>query len=141
MRLIKPYSDVQAGHGAEGRQTSDKLPGSSDSGYGGDDKHQVQSQLGALDTVLNLPPPDSPKRSVKPPHLNMPRYVHHFDTYSMVRNLQTGGFSKEQAIITMKAMRLILTNNMDIAKKGLVDKGSVENVRLFPGPSRQMLIS
>ena len=55
-------------------------------------------------------------------------HFHHFDTYTMARNLQDGGFSEKQAVTTMKAMRVTLAENLDWAKKGLVSKSNVENV-------------
>ena len=55
-------------------------------------------------------------------------YFHHFDTYTMARNLQDGGFSEKQASTVMKAMRVTLTKNLEWAKKALVSKSNVENV-------------
>ncbi|KAK4983488.1 hypothetical protein LTR50_007193 [Elasticomyces elasticus] len=63
----------------------------------------------------------------KPPHISTPPYVHHFDTYSLVRRLQDGGWSEDQAITIMKAVRLILANHLDLAHEGLVSKSNVEN--------------
>lgn len=63
----------------------------------------------------------------KPPHLQAPPYVHHFDTYTLVKNLQgEGGWSEIQAIEVMKAMRGLLTVNMELARDGLVSKGDAE---------------
>ena len=55
-------------------------------------------------------------------------HFHHFDTYTIARNLQDGGFSEQQAVTTMKAMRLTLAENLKWARKGLVSKSNVENV-------------
>jgi hypothetical protein len=62
-----------------------------------------------------------------PPHIDTPRYVHHFDTYSLVRRLQAGDWTKPQAITIMKSMRLLLGDNLDKASRALVSKSDVEN--------------
>ena len=81
-----------------------------------------------LETVLHMPSPAEEEKK-KPPHLKAPRYVHHFDTYSLVKDLETSGFSQDQAVTIMKAVRGILTINMELARDGLVSKSNVENVR------------
>jgi hypothetical protein len=63
----------------------------------------------------------------KPPHLKTPPYVHHFDTYSLVKQLDRGGFTPDQSVSIMKAVRGILTGNMELAREGLVSKSNVEN--------------
>ncbi|USP80516.1 hypothetical protein yc1106_07790 [Curvularia clavata] len=96
--------------------------------------------------VITLPPPSSPKpnenkpldsvlhiptaaeeESRKPPHLKTPPYVHHFDTYGLVRRLSASGYTSEQSIIIMKAVRQTLLTNMALAREGLVSKSNVEN--------------
>lgn len=62
-----------------------------------------------------------------PPHIDKPRYVHHFDTYGLVRRLHAGGWTNPQAITIMKSMRLLLGDNLDNASKALVSKSDVEN--------------
>ncbi|KAF2263672.1 hypothetical protein CC78DRAFT_267984 [Lojkania enalia] len=79
-----------------------------------------------LDTVLHMPSPDE-EEQCKPPHLKTPPYVHHFDTYGLVKDLAKSGFTQDQAITIMKAVRRILTVNMELARDGLVSKSSVEN--------------
>ena len=69
----------------------------------------------------------TPNNKPAPPHLETPRYVHHFDTYTLVNDLQKGGFSKDQSVTTMKAVRILLAENLDIARQGLVSKSDVEN--------------
>jgi len=64
----------------------------------------------------------------KPPHLQAPPYVHHFDTYTLVRDLQTGGFTEDQAITTMKAVRGILADNVELANSGILSKDDSEMV-------------
>lgn len=80
-----------------------------------------------IDTVLNMPSPGGQSPDDKPPHLQPPPYVHHFDTWSLVQDLNKGGFSQHQSISLMKAVRAILTDNMDLARRGLISKSNVEN--------------
>ncbi|KAI9650417.1 hypothetical protein NHQ30_000431 [Ciborinia camelliae] len=89
-------------------------------------------KMAPLDTVLHMPPPESmeAQNSLKPPHLQTPPYVHHFDTYALVQQVQEGGFTKDQSITTMKAVRELLAINLDVAREGLVSKSDVENVSL-----------
>ena len=86
--------------------------------------------LAPLETVLQMPPPESPeeKNASKPPHLQTPPYVHHFDTYTLVQQVEKGGFTTDQSITAMKAVRGLLALNLDVAKAGLVSKYDVENV-------------
>ncbi|KAJ9622465.1 hypothetical protein H2203_006688 [Taxawa tesnikishii (nom. ined.)] len=63
----------------------------------------------------------------KPPHISTPPYVHHFDTYGLVRRLEEGGWTQPQAVTIMKAVRLILASNMELAREGLVSRSNVEN--------------
>jgi hypothetical protein len=79
-----------------------------------------------LDTVLQMPSPTEDETQ-KPPHLKTPPYVHHFDTYGLVKDLAKSGFSEEQSVTIMKALRGILTDNMSLARAGLVSKSDVEN--------------
>jgi hypothetical protein len=89
--------------------------------------------LAPLETVLQMPPPATieEENAAKPPHLQAPPYVHHFDTYTLVQQVEAGGFSLEQSITAMKAVRGLLALNLDVAKAGLVSKSDVENVS-FP---------
>ncbi|KAL5319817.1 hypothetical protein ACEPPN_012875 [Leptodophora sp. 'Broadleaf-Isolate-01'] len=82
-----------------------------------------------LETVLHMPPPETAEEenASKPPHLQTPPYVHHFDTYTLVQRVEAGGFSNEQAITSMKAVRGLLALNLEVARKGLVSKSDVEN--------------
>lgn len=79
-----------------------------------------------LDTVLHMPSPEEEEER-KPPHLKTPPYVHHFDSYSLVKQLAKGNFTPEQSVVIMKAVRGILTDNMELARKSLVSKSNVEN--------------
>ena len=85
-----------------------------------------------LETVLQMGAPEAEKQEEhKAPHLHAPPYVHHFDTFTLVRDLERGGFSEEQSVTIMKAVRGQLAVNLDVAKEGLVSKSDVDNV-LFP---------
>ncbi|KAN0077500.1 hypothetical protein V8E54_005804 [Elaphomyces granulatus] len=90
-----------------------------------------------LDAVLQMPsesasfPPSgvgvlSPE-SHKPAHLSSPRYVHQFDTYGTVRALEKGGFTEEQSITIMKAIRGILQDNLELARESITSKSDFEN--------------
>ena len=64
---------------------------------------------------------------LKAPHIEPPRYVHHFDTYGLVKRLVEGGWTEERAITAMKSVRLMLADNTDLAKEALVSKSNLEN--------------
>ena len=87
--------------------------------------------MAPLETILQMPPPETAeeRNAAKPPHLQTPPYVHHFDTYTLVQQVEAGGFTEEQSITAMKAVRGLLALNLDVAKEGLVSKSDVENVR------------
>lgn len=99
---------------------------------------------GPMDAILHMGPPasssppppassgsgaaesdESPHRA--PPHLSPRPYVHHFDSYSLVKQLEAGGWTRAQAITAMKAVRGLLAENLDMAQAGLVSKSDVEN--------------
>ncbi|GKT52389.1 uncharacterized protein ColSpa_12570 [Colletotrichum spaethianum] len=82
---------------------------------------------GPLEAILHMGPPEEVAK--QHPHMAPPPYVHHFDSYSLVKDLESGGYSKEQAITLMKAIRAILAQNLDVAQESLVSKSDVENVR------------
>jgi hypothetical protein len=85
---------------------------------------------GPIETVLEMPMPETAEEenAAKPPHLQTPPYLHHFDTYTLVQQVQGGGFTTAQAITSMKAVRGLLALNLDVARAGLVSKSDVENV-------------
>ncbi|RDW70337.1 hypothetical protein BP5796_08734 [Coleophoma crateriformis] len=89
----------------------------------------TQDTLAPLETILHMPAPQSLDREneAKPPHLRTPPYVHHFDTYTLVSQVESGGFTKDQSVTAMKAVRGLLAENLDIAQAGLVSKSDVEN--------------
>ena len=93
------------------------------------DQHRENPSLKPLATVLEMPAPSVEKTGEhKTPHLQTPPYVHHFDTYTLVNDLERGGFTAEQSVTMMKAVRSSLSVNMDVAREGLVSKSDVENV-------------
>lgn len=69
----------------------------------------------------------SPSLHNSPPHIDKPRYIHHFDTYGLVRRLHAGDWTQPQAITLMKSMRLLLGDNLSKATQALVSKSDVEN--------------
>ena len=84
-----------------------------------------------LEKVLHMEPPTSTAPGEhKIPHLHAPPYVHHFDTYGLVKDLEIGGFTQDQSVTLMKAVRGLLATNLDVAKEGLVSKSDIENVRI-----------
>jgi len=86
-----------------------------------------------FDEVYHMPSPSNylaptgPSTEKKPPHLSPAPYVHHFDTYSLVLDLSKGGYTREQSVTIMKAVRSILQSNLDYAKQSLTSKSDVEN--------------
>ncbi|EJT81422.1 hypothetical protein GGTG_01402 [Gaeumannomyces tritici R3-111a-1] len=81
---------------------------------------------GPMDAILHMGgAPESIKKP--PPHLTTPPYLHHFDTYSLVKRLESGGYTQEQSITAMKAVRALLAQNLDVAQEGLVSRRDVDN--------------
>ncbi|KAK3705777.1 hypothetical protein LTR37_013084 [Vermiconidia calcicola] len=64
---------------------------------------------------------------IKAPHIDQPRHIHHFDTYGLVKRVTEGGWDQKQSITIMKAVRLMLADNTDLAKTALVSKSQLEN--------------
>ncbi|KAK0623079.1 hypothetical protein B0T14DRAFT_401322, partial [Immersiella caudata] len=108
---------------------------------------KAKGTSGPMDTILHMGPPpsagapsvsygsdstkDPPNGLSLPgrfgPHLHPPPYVHHFDTYSLVKQLSSGGYTLNQSITAMKAVRGLLAANLDVAQSSLVSKSDVEN--------------
>lgn len=86
-----------------------------------------RAATGPMDAVLHMGPPEDVPPEDKPPHLTPPPYVHHFDSYSLVKQLEEGGWTNAQAITAMKAVRALLAQNLDVAQGGLIGKSDVEN--------------
>ena len=83
-----------------------------------------------LETVLHIEAPTAKKSEEHKTHLHAPPYIHHFDTYTLVNDLGKGGFTQDQSITIMKAIRSLLAVNLDVAREELVSKSNVENVCL-----------
>ncbi|MCJ1462525.1 hypothetical protein MMC07_001127 [Pseudocyphellaria aurata] len=82
----------------------------------------------SLETVLHMDAPDTKDTEEhKLSHLHAPPYLHHFDTFTLVRDLQKGGFTEAQSVTLMKAVRSLLAINLDIARQSLVSKSDIEN--------------
>jgi len=79
-----------------------------------------------LDSVLHMPSPQDADHH-KPPHLKTPPYVHHFDTYGLVRALTHATYTPAASSTLMKAVRSLLISNLELARAGLVSKSNVEN--------------
>ncbi|PGH31713.1 hypothetical protein GX50_05492 [[Emmonsia] crescens] len=107
------------------------------------DGQKVDSSKGPQDFVFQMPgpisssspadeppsqsPPSENSQQHKPPHLSPPPYVHHFDTYTLVKDLGRSGFTEEQSVSIMKAIRGLLADNLERARQGLISKSDVEN--------------
>jgi hypothetical protein len=111
---------------------SPSAAGSSEEGRAQQAKRAARHS-GPLDVVLDLKPPQDDstqgqgqgrgqQRSMSPPP-----YVHQFDSYSLVKQLQEGGYTQEQAITSMKGIRTLLGQHLDVALASLVSKSDVEN--------------
>lgn len=113
-------------------EESSKAPASpiiQSQGLGEDQGQSAKSdepQSSALDAVLQMPAPE--KVAKQHPSMSPAPYIHHFDSYSLVKQLQDGNYSHEQATTAMKAIRAILSQNLDAAQESLISKSDVENV-------------
>ncbi|CAG9972260.1 unnamed protein product, partial [Clonostachys byssicola] len=111
--------DEAGGSGASG-QTS--------SGGGGEQTGAAGSERmsrGPLEAVLKFE--ELEKTARQAPAMSPPRYVHHFDTFSLVKQLHEGGYTQPQAIESMKGIRKLLAQNLSVAQESLVSKSDVEN--------------
>lgn len=88
----------------------------------------LASKSKPLETVLQISPKEEKPEEHRAPHLQAPPYVHHFDTFTLVKDLERGGFTEDQSVTIMKAVRALLAINLDVAREGLVSKSDVENV-------------
>ena len=81
------------------------------------------------DTTLSSPSTSSPSSSSSSSSSTFaPReYVHHFDTYSSVQQLEAGGYRRGQSVAIMKGIRALLDKNMAAARENLVSKSDIEN--------------
>ncbi|RKF75860.1 putative moz protein represents a chromatin-associated acetyltransferase protein [Golovinomyces cichoracearum] len=83
--------------------------------------------LAPLKTVLHMPPVKTLEEQNAQRQIQRPTYVHYFDTYTLVQRAHDGGFTIQQSIIAMKAIRRLLAMNLEVAKASLVGKSDVEN--------------
>ena len=83
---------------------------------------------GPLEAIMHMPPPEDMEKKSSPPTMSPPRYVHHFDSYTLVKQLQEGGYTQNQSIAFMKGIRKLLAEHIDVAQESLVSKSDVENV-------------
>ncbi|TID20325.1 hypothetical protein E2P81_ATG07627 [Venturia nashicola] len=141
-----PQEKPQKLEGIEGAPPPDLIPTGQDSSSSSSPPIEIppppelkSPQTNSTETVLSMPSPADDSQEDKPPHLQTPPYVHHFDTYSLVQGLSSGGFTADQSTTVMKAVRTILTENMDLARRGLVSKSNVENEQyLFKAASSEL---
>lgn len=129
-----PPQDKESDDTADAAEDSNASPQNPKPGIPNSDASQDP-----LETVFQMPPPSSDSESnsltptttkfdgFKPPHLAARPYVHHFDTYTLVRDLERGGFTEEQSVTIMKAIRALLAENLDLARNGLISKSDTEN--------------
>lgn len=82
----------------------------------------------SLDTVLHMGNSRKDVQNHKHLHMHPSPHVHHFDTFKLVRDLENGGFSEQQSVRLMKAVRSLLAMNLKVANESLVSKSDVENV-------------
>ncbi|EFW99005.1 hypothetical protein CMQ_4857 [Grosmannia clavigera kw1407] len=153
---VKPESSSGDGSGTEAASAEEQTSESaaerrSRNDVDEDDKTVTAASAGPAD-VIELGPPTTPEGPIEaifggsaeggdppqqgqqkllsqrqPPHLAPPPYVHHFDSYSLVRQLASSGYTQAQAITAMKAVRGLLGRHLDVAQSGLVSKSDVEN--------------
>lgn len=132
--------------------SSDTSQASKESGTSKDVK-QKDKDGDPLETIFQIPEPttvntDSSAEPIQPlekkdnfePKAEDPdEYVHHFDTYTLVKNLQHGGFSEEQSISIMKGIRGALSDHLRSAKNELMSKSQIENDSyLFKAASEEL---
>lgn len=116
----------EAANSAPGATTT--TPSTSPSPEDGDGAPPKKKRAtGPMDAVLHMEPPENVPADEKPPHLTPAPYVHHFDSYSLVKQLEDGGYTNAQAITAMKAVRALLAQNLEVAQGGLISKSDVEN--------------
>ncbi|KAK8136641.1 hypothetical protein PG984_004581 [Apiospora sp. TS-2023a] len=84
---------------------------------------ETMQSAGPMDAVLHMPPPGEMHHI----HISTPPYLHHFDSYTLVKQLQGEGYTQVQAITLMKAVRALLAKHLETAQEGLVSKSDVDN--------------
>jgi len=81
-----------------------------------------------MEKVLHMSPPEAMVAKGAEASHPPPRYVHHFDSYETVNRLAAAGFTREQGVTVMKALRGILSEKVTAAQEELVSRGDVDNV-------------
>ncbi|ROT38525.1 hypothetical protein SODALDRAFT_311339 [Sodiomyces alkalinus F11] len=130
----KQTTDAPQGAGSGGSRSSKSstsTPESVDKGKkaASEARDEVRAEAkksGPLEAMLHSKSEEG-NNTPKHPHLSPPPYVHHFDSYSLVKQLEIGGYTREQSITAMKAIRGLLAQNLDVAQDSLVSKSDVEN--------------
>ncbi|KAK6361979.1 hypothetical protein TWF730_005685 [Orbilia blumenaviensis] len=77
---------------------------------------------GKQPAAIPLGPPTEPLISP-----TLAKLYHNFDTYAMVKQLEAGGLTYGQSVLAMKAIRGLLSVNLDKAKESMVTKSMSEN--------------
>ncbi|KAF6845436.1 MOZ protein represents a chromatin-associated acetyltransferase [Colletotrichum musicola] len=124
----KAPTNTESSENTTGTTTAQAPPAEEASGEAKAAKKEARDQAkksGPLEAILHMGPPEEVAK--QHPHMSPPPYVHHFDSYSLVKQLGGGGYTEEQAITAMKAIRAILAHNLDVAQESLVSKSDVEN--------------
>ncbi|CAH0049114.1 unnamed protein product [Clonostachys solani] len=114
-------------HASAGEEASSSGDGQTSSGSGEQTSAAGSEGMsrGPLEAVLKFE--ELEKTAKQPPAMSPPRYVHHFDTFSLVKHLHEGGYTQPQAIESMKGIRKLLAQNLSVAQESLVSKSDVEN--------------
>lgn len=89
----------------------------------------------SVETVLHMANSGKEVENYNHLHMHPSSHVHHFDTFKLVHDLENGGFSEQQSVRLMKAVRSLLAMNLKVANESLVSKSDVENVGAPPVPS------
>ncbi|KAJ2904248.1 hypothetical protein MKZ38_008459 [Zalerion maritima] len=103
---------------------------SAEDGEGGEGKTKNKGKFsdGPMKSVLQTGESEEAKKGAKKkPALVPPPYIHQFDTYMITKKLEEGTFTEQQSIQIMKAMRMLISINLNKAKDVLVSKSDVEN--------------
>jgi hypothetical protein len=126
----KPPEPTKSDEEAAKKEEEKKASSLSDSKPEYDPEQSQALPTKELDMVLSVPSLSEIKDTrSRHPHLEPSPYEHHFDTFTLVQQLSgdPDTFTAEQAITLMKAVRLQLALNLDIAKESLVSKSDIEN--------------
>lgn len=90
--------------------------------------NMITSPGNSLENILHMGNSSKEVENHKQLDMHPSPHVHHFDTFKLVRDLGNGGFSEQQSVRLMKAVRSLLAMNLKVANESLVSKSDVENV-------------